>query len=106
MRIGNIVVVVAVAVADAAAVHDHRVIEQRAFAVAGVSCSLPMKCGELLHVKAIDLGDLGLFLLAAAVVRQFVVAVVHADRRIAAVAPLVREHERGDAGRIGLKSHG
>ena len=54
---GQIVVIVAVAVADAAAVDEHRAIEERRFALAD-RLEPGEEVGELLDVKAVDLLEL------------------------------------------------
>ena len=55
---GEILVVVLVAIADAAAVDDHAVVEQGPVAFAN-GFQLLKNVGELLGVKAIDGADLG-----------------------------------------------
>ena len=55
----QVVVVVAVAVADPAAVDDHRMVEERPFALTDRP-ELLEQVGELLDVEAVDLLDLGL----------------------------------------------
>ena len=77
----QVVVVVAVAVADAAAVDDHAVVEQRAVAFLD-RLQLAEQVGELLDVEAVDLLDLRLLLRVVAVVRQVVVAFGDADERV------------------------
>ena len=54
-------------------------------------------------MKAVDELDFPLLLRVAAVVARLVVAFGHADGGVAAIAALVREHERRDARRIGLE---
>ncbi len=77
--------VVGVAVADAAAVDDHAVVEdRRVFAVLGV-LEFVEKVGELFEVEGVDLGDLGLFFGVVAVVADFVVAVGDAEPVVGAV---------------------
>ena len=99
----QVVVVVAVAVGDAAAVDDHRVVEQAlAVDVLGL-LQLVEEVGELLHVEVVDLGDLLEVVLLALVVGDVVVAVRDADLLEAAVAAIVGEHEGGDAGRVGFE---
>ena len=98
----QVVVVVAVAVADAAAVDDHRVVKQRAIALTD-RLQLAEQVGELFDVKAVDLLDLFMLVRVAAVVREVVVAFGNADEGVALVAPLVGEHEGADPGRVALE---
>ena len=44
-------------------------------------------------MEAVDLRDLRLLLLVAAVVREVVMPVAHADEGVLTVAPVVRQHE-------------
>ena len=100
----QVIVVVAVAIGDAAAVYDHRVVEQ-ALAVHVLGGFQPLEeVGELLHVEEVDLGDLLEVFLLPLVVGDVVVAVGDADLLEAAVAAVVGEHQRGDAGGVGLES--
>ena len=94
-------VVVAVAVAEAATVHHHRRVEQGAVAV--------LDRREPVDVVGEHLGEVVVHLLqpldehaVAAVVRQRVVGVGHPDLGVGAVARLVPQHERGDPGEVGL----
>ena len=88
--------VVLVAVAQAAAVEHHRVIEQRAVAV-GRRLQLLEEVAEHLHVIAVDHGELVHVLALVRVVRRVVEALAHAARRVDRVAVLAREHQRRDA---------
>ena len=100
----QIVVLMAIAVAQAAAVDDHRVIQQRALAVLG-RLHLAEEVAQHLDVVLVDLLkplDLGR---VVEVVRQAVVRVGHADRTIRPVAALAADHERDDARQVGLERH-
>ena len=94
------VVVVPVAVGDAASVDDHAAVEQSSFALLD-PLQLFEQIGELLDVAAVNLFELLLFFRVSSVVRKIVVAVGHADLAVAAVAAVVGEHEGGDSSQIG-----
>ena len=68
----EVVVVVAVAVADPAPVDDHRVVEDGAVPLAD-RAELVQEVGELLDVVEVDLLDLRLLVAVLAVVREVVV---------------------------------
>ena len=102
---GEVVMGVRVAVGDGAAEDDHRVVEHGAGAFAE-ALQFPEEGSELLEVKAVDLRDLGLLFGAAAVMREFVVALGDADPRVGAVAAVVLDHEGGDARGVGLEGEG
>lgn len=76
---GQVVVIVAVAIGNTAAVNDHRVVQQ-GFPV-HIFCGLHFlkKVGELPEVEFVDLRDLLEVVLVTLVVRDIVVAVVDAD---------------------------
>ena len=61
-------------------------VQQAAFTFPDV-LQLVEQVGELLHVEAIDLADLGLLLFVLAVMRQVVMAFRHADERVARLLP-------------------
>src|SRR5439155_6913928 len=86
----EVVVVVLVAVADAAAVEHHRALEQVRVAFLRLE-ELLQQVRELLDVEAVDELDLPLLLGIAAVVARLVVAFGNAEERVAAIAALVRE---------------
>ena len=98
----QVVVAMQIAVADAAAVNDHRMIEQRAVAV---RCRLELveEVCKLGDVKSVDRPDLRLLRSVAPVVREVVMAVGNADRRIASVASVVAEDERRNSALVGLE---
>ena len=98
----QVVVGVGVAVADAAAVDDHAVVEQRAVAL-GDRLQLLEQVSQLGDVELVDLLDLLLLGRVAAVVREVVVAVRDADGPVAAVAAVVGEDERGDPREVALE---
>ena len=98
----QVVVLVAVAVADGAAVGDHAVVEQRAVAFVD-RLELAEEVGELLDVVGVDRANLGLQLGLVLVVRDRVMAFVDADHRVFLVAAFAAEHERGDARHVGLE---
>ena len=98
----QILVRMAVAVAQAAAVDDERVIEQRAVAVGRV-LHLVDEAREQLHVHRVDLGHPLDPLGVAAVVRERVVRIGHADLRIRPHAAFASHHQRDDAGHVGLE---
>ena len=89
-------------VTDAAAVNDHRMIEQRAVSV---RCRLELveEIRKLGDVEPVDRPDLRLLGDVAPVVREVVMAVGNADRRIASVASVVAEDERRDSALVGLE---
>ncbi len=91
------VVIVLIRVRHAAAVHDHRVVEQAAVAVGRVRELAQEIRDRRPRVVFVELrepldvrGNLG-------VVRRVVESLVHAALRIQPVAELARHHERGDA---------
>ena len=98
----EIVVVVAVAVADAAAVDDHAAVEERAIPFAR-PIELLEEIGKLLDVEAVDLLDLRLLRGVLAVMGEVMVPLGDTDERIALVAPLVGEHEGRDTRGISQK---
>ena len=93
--------VVAVAVAVAAAVDDHRVVQDRAAVNVLGLLELLEEPGELLHVPEVDLGDLLELLLLALVMREVVVALGDPDVGERPVARLVGQQEGGDPRRVG-----
>src|SRR6185295_17785687 len=99
---GQVVVVVAVAVGQRAAVDDHGVVEDRALLLLD-RLQLLEEAGEELDVVLVDLLDLLELVLVARVVGQRVVAFRDAEGREGPVAARVREHEGGDAGRVRLE---
>ena len=94
---------VAVAVGVAAAVDDHRVVQQRLAVDVLDGVQLLQEPGELLHVPQVDLGDLLQDLFLVVVVRQVVMALGDPDVGERPVAPLVGQQEGGDPGRVGLE---
>ena len=88
----QLVVVVAIAVADGRAVQNHRIVEQRSRSF-GHRLQLAEQIAELCQVETIDGRDLLLFLLVPAVMRQVVVSFRNFQEAIAAVAPLVGKDE-------------
>ncbi len=85
--------VMAVAIADAAAVNDGRVVEQRTIAVRR-RFQPRDEFRELLHVIAIDLRNLVHQCGVVAMMRKPVVASRNADLALRPVTPLTRHHER------------
>src|SRR5579884_1381510 len=69
----QVVMVVAVAIADARAVDDHRIIEQRTLALAD-GLHLFQQVGQLGDMEAVDLADLVLFLLVPAMMGKVVMS--------------------------------
>ena len=96
---------VVVAVAEPAAVHHHRVVEQRARPVRRGPEALE-QVGEQAHVVGVDSRELVELLGVVAVVRQPVMGVGHPEVRIGAPAQLAAEHEGEDAGDVGLPREG
>src|SRR5262249_59928289 len=99
----QVIVVVGVAVADAAAVNEHATIEQRPLPFPGRFQFLK-KISKLGRVELVDPAELFLFILAAAMVRQIVMAFRDSDEVVAAIAAIVGQHQRNDSCQIGLKS--
>ena len=99
---GEVLVIVAVAVADAAAEEDQGVVQEGAFAIAGVGEPLN-EATEPLDVEAVDLLDLVDHVLIVLMVREVVMAFLDADFGEGAVAAIDREHECADAGGVGLE---
>ena len=93
---GKIVVIVPVAVADATAIDNHAIVQERALALLH-RFEFLQKVGELRDVEPVDFRNLRLLLLLAAVVRQVVVAVRDANERIRTIAAVVRHDEGRDA---------
>ncbi len=89
----QVIVVVPVTVTDAAAVNQHAVVQQRAVAFSDLLQS-SQQIVEAINLKAIDLGDVLLFVLALAVVRKLVVAFADTNLGITAIAASIGEHER------------
>ena len=81
---GQVIVIMAVAVADATIVDDHRVVQERVLALAN-GLELAQEVRELLNVEAVDLLDLLVLSGIAAVVREVMVAFGDADERVRAV---------------------
>src|SRR5579883_3422890 len=98
---GQVVVVVAVAVADPAAVNDHDMVQQGSAGLAGRR-ELPQQVGDLLDVETVDGLDLLVLGLVAAVVREVVMSIRDVEERVAAVAGLVGKHEGRDPGEVSL----
>ncbi len=101
----QIVVVMAVAIANAAAVNDHGVIEQGAIAI-GRGFHLLQESSELLHVVLINGGH---FIHQRGVIpmmRQAMVAFGHADLAIRAVAAFAGQHESGNTRDVRLQRDG
>jgi hypothetical protein len=90
-----------VRIADAAAVQDQRVIQERAVAFRR-RLQLLEVVGEERHVERVDLRHARDLLRIVAVVRQRVMRIGHADLGIGAVARLARELERHDARDVAL----
>ena len=96
---------VPVAVGIAAAVDDHRIVEDR-FAVDVLLRIEPLQeAREALHVIEVDLPDLLHQVLVVAMVGAVMVALGNADLRIRAIAAVAGEQERGHPRRIGLERH-
>ena len=89
----QVFVAVAVAVAQAAEVDDHRAVEQRAIRFPG-RLEFFQEVSEDLRVQAVDLGDLLDPFGVAAVVRERVVRVGDVDLRVDAHAALAPDHQR------------
>ena len=85
--------VMAIAIADAAAVNHSRVVEQRAIAI-GRRFQFRVEFRELLHVIAIDLRNFVHQCRVVAMMLKPVVAFRNADLAIRPVTPLARHHER------------
>src|SRR6185312_3138524 len=103
---GKVIVIMAVAVADAASVNDHRMVEQGAVAVAS-RFQFTKEIRELLHMIAVDFRDFIHQLGIVAMMRKPVMPFRHADLAIGAIASFPRQHERADASDVRLerKSH-
>lgn len=103
---GEVMGIVAVAVAQSRAEDDHGVVEERGVAVA-VAAQFAEEIGELLGVPRVDAGVLLEFFLGALVVGDLVVA---AERRIEEgeipAADGIAEHEGADAGGVGPEGEG
>ena len=67
---------------------------------------LLQEVGELFDEKLIDSLNLGHLLGVVLVMREFVMPLFDVQFGVGAVAAGVGEHERGDAGRVGLKREG
>src|SRR5688500_499110 len=93
---------VPIAVAEARAVENNGVVEQRSLSVHG-STQLFEECGEERRVMHLDLGALLELLGVVLVVRDLVMRIRDAELRIRARALLASVHERGDAREIALK---
>ena len=100
----QLIVGVNVAVGEAAAVDDHRLIEQVGVAFLGV-LQLLQEFGEQLQVERIDLADLVEHLHVAHVVGERMMSVGDADFRIGARGAFASDHDGGDAGDVGLEGH-
>src|SRR6185437_8241072 len=83
----QVIVIMTIAIADAAADHHHAVVEQRAFAFLGV-LELLNEAGDLRHVEAIDFADGVNLVLVVAVVRHSVMAVGHTGFGIGAIGAI------------------
>ena len=90
-----------VAVAHAAAVENHHLVQQRGVAVRGLPQPVEV-VSEKLSVIAADLGQLGQAFGLVLVVRQRVVRVGHPDLGIGLGGELGRHQEGDDAGHVGL----
>ena len=100
---GNVAVAVTVGVRDGAAVDNHGIVKEAlAVDIFGV-LEFVEEVSELLHVEAVDLGDLVEVHLLVLVVGDAVVPVGDADVFEAAVAAFVLEHHGGDAGGVGFE---
>jgi len=99
---GKIVVVVAIAVADAARVDDRRRIEQRAGTRLSRVQSLQER-GEALDMESVDRADARELVRIVAVMAQVVMPLGHRQESIAAIAARVAEHEGRDARLVRLE---
>ena len=97
----QVVVEVRVAVADAGAVEEQRVVEHHAVALRHRRQLLD-QVRELLEVVLVDLVQPLELRCLVLMVRQRMVRVRDADLRIRAAADFAREHEGADAGQVGL----
>ena len=89
---GKVVMGVRIAVANAAAVKNHGMIEKSAIAV-GRRIQLLQKVGKALHVKFVDLHGLGDLLGIVLMMRDGVMSVRHPDRAVTPVAAFAGHHE-------------
>jgi len=101
----KIIVLVLIAVAQAAAVDDLGMIEQRAVAI-GNGFQLAEEIRELLHVISVYARDLFDEIRFAAVMSQGVMGVGNPDFAVGPGAAFAAEHEGGDARGAGLESDG
>ena len=101
----QVVVGVRVGIAQAAAVDDHRVVEQRSVLVLRVP-QLAEEVGQHRHVVAVDHLQPRHLLRVVLVVRQAVVGVGDADGAVGPVAPLAAVHQRDHARQVGLERDG
>ena len=97
----QVYVIVDIRIAHAAAIENHRMIEQRTVAVPR-GLQFFQVVGKQRNMERIDLCHLGELLRIAAVVRQRMMRLGHADLGIGARAGLASELERDDAGDIAL----
>ena len=98
-------VVVAVAVADPAAVNDHDTVKKRLVTFSR-RLEFAQEVGELLDVESVDCADFPLLFGVAAVVRYVVMPVGDSQEMVAPIARLVRIKKSGDSSHIGLKGKG
>ena len=101
-RIGRLLWLCRLPSPSAAAVDEHRAVEQRRVALADRLEPLE-QVGELLDVEAVDLLELLVLFRVAAVVREVVVSLGNADEGVALGAPLVGVHEGADPGDVALE---
>ena len=94
---------VLIPVADAAAVQNHGVVEQRAIPVRS-GLQLLQEVREELYVKRVDLGEERQLLGVVSMVRQAMVRIGDAELGIGPRADLARQHESRDPRRIRLES--
>src|SRR5687767_15795271 len=98
----KVIVIVRVAVRNAAAVNDHRIVEQRAVAFLD-RLQLIEEVAELPHVKLVDRRDLLFLVQVAAVMGEIVMTVADADKWVAPIAAVVGNDKGGDSRRVSLK---
>ncbi len=101
----KIAVIVGIAIAQAAAIDDSRMIQQRAVAI-GRGFQLGQEIRELFHVIGVDARHPFDQLRIAAVVRHGVVGVRDSNLAVGAEAAFAAQHESGDARGAGLKGDG
>ena len=98
----EVLVRVPVAVAQAAAVDDHRMVEQGALAI-GRRLQLPEEAREELRVERIDLRHAFDPFGVPAMVRERMMRIRDANLRVRAQAAFAPHHHRDDPRRVGLE---